>query len=431
MYRTGDQVRQRPDGTFEYLGRLDAQVKVRGYRIEPAEIEARLAAHPAISAAAVVARTEGGTTHLLAAVVPRPGATPRVSELRPWLQHWLPDYMIPAYFVELPALPRLTNGKMDRAALTAPNGRMLPTEIVFAPPMNSLERQILDVWTAVLQHSNIGMNDDFFNLGGHSLPAILAAAQLARALHREIPVQYLYEHPTPAGLAARLRAIDQSPPPADVQAAILSRQRLHVRTWQGRRATPDALLVTLNADGPLPGLLWCLQGYRELSQLAAQLGPDHPLHGLRSGHLIMDSTPENTAVLARHYADEVDALQQDRPLFIGGNCQGALVARALAQELRRRGRRVQRLILMELSEHQPCPIPTTLLHAGHAPTGAAPHYAPPAELSDRYPAGVEAMSMPGTHGRFFESPHIDPLANILHGILAARPCHPAREVSNP
>ncbi|WP_457798153.1 thioesterase domain-containing protein [Methylocystis sp. S23] len=128
---------------------------------------------------------------------------------------------------------------------------------------------------------------------------------------------------------------------------VLEKQQAYLTTWTGFRSSPESLIVTLNQMGSRKGLFWCLQGYRELTQLAEHLGSDQPIHGMRSGYLVMDYTEENVCAIASHYASEMIALQPSGSFLIGGNCQGGVIAYAIALRLRELGREVSLLFLME------------------------------------------------------------------------------------
>ena len=187
LYATGDLARWRPDGALEFLGRRDQQVKIRGFRVEPSEIEAALARHPGVADAAVVVRDEVGGKALAAYVVPRAprggGSVPEDLEerLREHLRAALPEYMLPAHLIALPALPLNANAKVDRRALI---GRSLPgiTENAgFVAPRTPVEARLAAIWSEVLRVGQVGVHDDFFALGGHSLLAIRALARIGEA----------------------------------------------------------------------------------------------------------------------------------------------------------------------------------------------------------------------------------------------------------
>ncbi|MGW7514570.1 amino acid adenylation domain-containing protein [Streptomyces sp. NPDC054796] len=206
MYRTGDLARHRPDGQLVFAGRTDGQVKVRGHRVEPGEVEAALAAHPRVAHAAVTAREERpGDTRLVAYAVPVPGAEADAAELRAYLRVRLPAHMVPSAFVALDALPLTTNGKLDRAALPAPGGAAGASGAGSGrPPRTPLERALCELFAEVLELPACGADDDFFALGGHSLLAVRLARRIGETLARPFRLSTLLEAPTPAGLARHL-----------------------------------------------------------------------------------------------------------------------------------------------------------------------------------------------------------------------------------
>ena len=202
MYRTGDRARWVEPGELEYLGRTDRQVKVRGFRIEPDEVEAALAGHPAVHGAAVVVR--GGR---LAAYFTAGEPAPPPGELREHLARRLPPYMVPEALVRVDAFPRTASGKLDRNALADPR----PDELCGAredgrPPRTPVEEIVAAVWADLLGVERVGADDHFFERGGHSLLATRAASRLRAALGAEVRVADLFEHPTVAALAARIEA---------------------------------------------------------------------------------------------------------------------------------------------------------------------------------------------------------------------------------
>jgi fengycin family lipopeptide synthetase D len=202
-----------PDGNLEFLGRLDHQVKIRGFRIELSEIEARLAAHPRIKAAVVAARHDGADDHYLTAyIVFSPAGTldklPGSLELRNYLSDYLPDYMIPAYFVPSEQIPVTANGKLDRKALPAPT-RGLDSGIQYEAPTDEVEEKLVKIWKDILQLEKIGINDNFFQLGGHSLRAMTLVNEIHRAFEVELPIRLIFDHPIIAEIAGQIRVEEE------------------------------------------------------------------------------------------------------------------------------------------------------------------------------------------------------------------------------
>ncbi|HEX5725816.1 MAG TPA: amino acid adenylation domain-containing protein, partial [Longimicrobiaceae bacterium] len=253
MYRTGDLGRALPDGDLECLGRMDHQVKVRGFRVEPGEVEAALALHPAVRDAVVAAREDRPGETELAAYFTHDGEAPSVAELRDFLRQRLPDYMVPAAFVALERLPRTPNGKVDRLALPAPDevGRGARAETYVAPRTQE-EELLAALWAEVLGVERVGVRDDFFALGGHSLRATQVAARVREAFGVELPLAGVLELRTVEGLAR-------------VVAALAA----------GGGGGAEALRITpVSREGPLP-----VSAQQEAVWFLQQLSP-----GMRSYH---------------------------------------------------------------------------------------------------------------------------------------------------
>ncbi|NET38726.1 MAG: amino acid adenylation domain-containing protein, partial [Cyanothece sp. SIO1E1] len=216
LYKTGDLARYHSDGTIEFLGRRDAQVKIRGFRVEPGEIEAVLDSSPAVRDVAVLAPVnEAGDQHLVAYVVLQPGKIAIASDLRAFLSERLPSYMIPTAFVFLETLPLTPSGKLDRRSLpqsAQPQSAQLQPELTtgFVAPRTLTEELLADLWTKTLDLDQIGIHDNFFDRGGHSLLAIRLVSQISNTLQVELRVLKLFEHPTIAELAAYIEELRQA-----------------------------------------------------------------------------------------------------------------------------------------------------------------------------------------------------------------------------
>jgi len=205
MYRTGDLGRHLADGSLEYLGRIDNQIKLRGHRIELGEIEATLGRHLEIQVCVVVVREDQpGDRRLAAYFVPHEGKLPRASDLRAFLKDQLPEYMVPTSLVKLTALPLMPNGKVDQRALPMPDDNHAELADAFVAPRNPLEREVAQIWSEVLNVTRVGIHDDFFELGGHSLIATQLTSRIRKLFHVDLPLRELFAAPTVLGLSERI-----------------------------------------------------------------------------------------------------------------------------------------------------------------------------------------------------------------------------------
>jgi acyl-coenzyme A synthetase/AMP-(fatty) acid ligase/acyl carrier protein len=205
LYRTGDLARRRPDGQFVFLGRIDDQIKIRGFRVEPAEIAARLDAHPDVTESAVVASHPGShDPRLVAYVVPVPGTCLTRRGLQEFLGLGLPDYMVPSVFVRLDALPVTANGKIDRTAFPDPTPERVIEDGASVEPRTVVEERIAQILAPLLGLPRVGVEDNFFLLGGHSLLGTQLIARIRDAFGVDLSLRHLFESPTTAGLAAEV-----------------------------------------------------------------------------------------------------------------------------------------------------------------------------------------------------------------------------------
>ncbi|MEU9118176.1 amino acid adenylation domain-containing protein, partial [Streptomyces sp. NPDC048483] len=285
MYRTGDVVRWNARRTLEFVGRADDQVKVRGFRIELGEIEAVLAAHPDVAQVAVLARQDrADDTRLVAYVVPAPDAAPHTGALRAHLRDRLPEYMVPAAFVTLDALPLTTNGKLDRTALPAPQAGSLGSG---RAPRTPQEQILCELFAEILGVAETGVDDSFFELGGHSLLATRLVARVRATLGVELELRTLFESPTPAGLATALADAGQARPaltpserPGRVPLSFAQRRLWFLHQLEGASA---------NYNIPLA---WRLSGPLDVTALEAALADVTARHeSLRTVFPQIDGVP--------------------------------------------------------------------------------------------------------------------------------------------
>src|SRR5581483_8263148 len=205
LYRTGDRVRHQRDGRIEFLGRMDHQVKVRGFRVEVGEVEAALREHPLIREAVVEASREGvNSTRLIGYVVPEAGRSVKARELREYLKERLPEYMVPSLFMELEALPLNPSGKVDRRALPSLDHLVSGQETEMKLPQTMVEEVVAGIWAEVLGLEQVGVEENFFELGGHSLLATQMVSRVRQAFRAEVSLRWVFESPTVAGLSKRI-----------------------------------------------------------------------------------------------------------------------------------------------------------------------------------------------------------------------------------
>ena len=205
LYKTGDLVRYKTEGKIEFLGRIDHQVKIRGFRIELGEIEVLLKQHPQVRETVVVARTDiANDSRIVAYIVIQENITPSVNKLREFLQAKLPDYMLPSAFVVLDALPLTPNGKINRRALPVPESLRPELTTTYQAPQSATEQKIAKLWQEVLHLDQVGIHDNFFDLGGHSLLLLEVNQKLNKSLPRDLSVVEMFQHPTIASLAQHL-----------------------------------------------------------------------------------------------------------------------------------------------------------------------------------------------------------------------------------
>jgi enterobactin synthetase component F len=325
MYRTGDLVRWSPDGQLVFVGRADEQVKLRGFRIEPGEVEAVLARHPDVGQVAVVVREDRpGQRRMVAYPVPLPGRDLVARELREHAARSLPEHMVPALVVPLERLPLTPNGKLDRAALPAPE--------ITAPgegrePETPTEQILTELFAEVLALPAVGMDDNFFEVGGDSLLATRLTARVRDVLGVELPVRAMFDAPTPARVVARLH-LDTRGEGLDVL--------LPLRTGGGK--------APLFCVHPAMGLSWCY------SALVGVLDADRPVYGLQArgiGHPAA-APPESVEAIAADYLEQIRAVQPVGPYHLLGWSFGGHVAHAVATLLREAGEPVALLALLDV-----------------------------------------------------------------------------------
>jgi acyl carrier protein len=204
LYKTGDLGKWQVDGNVAFMGRHDHQVKIRGYRIELGEIESVLRSYPGIADAAVIAREDSNGDKELVAYITGSDTLTDATVLGAYLGGILPFYMVPAYFVQLPALPLNANGKVDRKQLPAPEGMGISSGVEYVEPRNEIEQTLLKMWQELLGKEKISIKDNFFAIGGHSLKATKLVSQISKEFGVKLPLPVLFSNPTIEHLASEI-----------------------------------------------------------------------------------------------------------------------------------------------------------------------------------------------------------------------------------
>jgi iturin family lipopeptide synthetase C len=316
LYKSGDLARWLPSGELEYLGRMDHQLKIRGYRIEAGEVEYALLTHPAIASAAVIGYAFADGSELVAYVVASTDEPlPESSALRQHLSATLPDYMVPAYFVELDKIPLTVNGKVDRRALPAFTTRLSSSDRRHIPPTNAVEQLLAAIWATVLgieDAQSIDIRDNFFHLGGHSLKAIKLQSMIAARLQLQLPLTAIFRYATLSEMALQLQQITSATLPLGSLAA------------EGSKATVFAF-------PPLGGLSMFYRAWSNLLE----------------GHAVYAFDYADEEELLERYYQEMLSVQPEGPYLLMGYSLGGNLAYELALYLESKGAVVSHVLLLD------------------------------------------------------------------------------------
>jgi len=321
LYRTGDFARRLPDGNIEFLGRADDQIKIRGFRVELGEIEAALAQHPSVREAAVLLHGEDQNKRLVAYVSANTGCKPQAREIRRWLIEKLPEYMLPANIVVLDSLPLNGNGKVDRAALPDPG--MRPENIESIKPWIPLQLQLAQIFRELLGIENVGLRDNFFDIGGHSLLAVRLIDRIEHVCGVKLPVSLLFTASTVEQLGE----------------AILKHQFGVAKPLIEIQPTGSRTPIFFLHGDLLGGGLYCLN-------LARQLGDDQPVFALPPARMEENDIPSIEMMAAEHLR-VIRARQPHGPYVLGGFCIAGVIALEMAQRLEAEGEQVELLVLAD------------------------------------------------------------------------------------
>ncbi|BBM85844.1 non-ribosomal peptide synthetase [Candidatus Uabimicrobium amorphum] len=364
MYKTGDLAQWLPDGNIEYVGRIDHQVKIRGFRVELEEIETVLTRHENVQQA-VVTHLENSSNQSLCAYIITKQKELSSQEMRTWLQQYLPDYMIPTFFVVLQKFPLTTNSKIDRKALPLPNVSAI-NEDAHTPPQNDTQRALVDIWEQILQHQYIGIYDNFFELGGYSLLAMVMTNKIRERLGAEISVGQIFKSPTIAEIA---KLIEVKPIyEKSIGHSLLTAQLANAinRLFQTELSIPfllsnptieqiaakihgdhqyNSVVIPFQSDeNKTPMFCFpCIGGsalyLHHFLQSMAKTRPCYALQGISD----FDTLEE----IARFYIAQVKKIQPQGPYIIVGHSFGGKIAFEVARQLHVEGEKIHKLIIID------------------------------------------------------------------------------------
>jgi amino acid adenylation domain-containing protein len=331
LYRTGDCVRYLPDGRLEFLSRLDHQVKIRGFRIELGEIESVLRTHPEIQDAVVLARDCGdGEKRLVAYITARHSERVPAGDLRDLLQRKLPPYMIPSAFIPLDAFPLTPNGKIDRGVLPLPDEQM-PRDIgkAHVAPRTPLETLLAGFCRTHLRLQQVGVHDNFFDMGGDSLSMLGLSLDIEQATSKHFPLSWIYDAPTVAGIAEAILG----------QRAVSSYSPL-VLLRPGTQAPPVFMVHPVGGSTI------------RLIPIAKLLPGHHPIYGIQAKGLDGTDAPiDRVEAMADCYVNAITEVQPHGPYLLAGMCFGGLIALEIARRLSERGEQIGLLALLDAYPH--------------------------------------------------------------------------------
>jgi thioesterase domain-containing protein/acyl carrier protein len=323
LYRTRDRVRQRADGNFEFLGRLDHQVKLRGYRIELGEISTVLGRHPEVKeAVTTLCERDVARRHLVAHVVIAPGSSTRAESLKSFLRTKVPDYMLPARFVFLDALPRLPSGKVDYCALSEPAFSEITPGKDFLAPRDAIEQGLAGIFEELLKKHPVGARQNFLDLGGDSLLVARLHRRIEQTFGKRLPMAKILEAPNIEQLASILR------------------------NHLGPPSLPG--IIPIQTEGSRPAFL-CLGAGPAFLPLARLVGDDVPFLGLDLGLLDPAElvSPYKLEDVAAQVAGRIRGLQPEGPYYVGGWCRFGALAYETARQILSQGAEVALLTLID------------------------------------------------------------------------------------
>ena len=430
LYRTGDTVRQHIDGSLTYLGRIDSQIKILGNRVELEEIEQTIMRHTSIIDVAVSFDERAGFRELICFPVMNSEDEFDWATVRDRLSKWLPAYMIPSVCVPVNEITLTVSGKKDRRSLLSSYRRKTVQRAEYSGPRNDLEAKVAAIWKSLLgAETDIGVDENFAWLGGDSLKGLQLVMEIEKAFGIRVPPGYFGGFTTIQRMSVQIADLlwtyDEQADDAATgfRSSRVYKQLRDITTgWNGSRASSDSIIVSSGSTTHVYDLFLCVQMEEELHSIATHLGPSFRVHAMRSGHMVMDYTPEATNALCEHYIEELEKIRPTGKLLIGGICQGGLIAAAMANLIRERGYDIHLLILMEQSQLIPYEGEIAFFYSEDSFVNPYRRFSSGlARYDEIYGSRYSLDLVPGIHGNIHAPPNVQMLVPKLQARLAGLP----------
>lgn len=432
-YRTGDVIERHTDGSLEYLCRRDSQIKINGIRIELTEIEEALLQQSTIADAVVCLDQSIANPLLIGFVVLKSKSTVDWFLLKKKLSEWLPQAMIPNQFIQIRSIPLTLAGKKDRALVLTNYHRKKIRKNNYSAPRNSIEQQLADIWKSILRSEfDISVTEEFQWLGGDSVQFLELISQIEALFQIEIPPGYLGNRITIENLAIKVAELlwqhDQQDPAKNEVSFRSSRVYKGLRDltslWQGERIDSSSIIVSQGMASADYDLFICVQNEYEYRSIALALGKTFRVHAMRSGHLLMDYSPETIRDLAKYYVSELRQILPTGKILIGGICQGGAIATEMANILIDEKVNIEYLLLIDQAR-----LPTYLGKIAfiYSSKGSLNPYSrfedPHSRFSALYGENYTLNLVNCEHGFIHVYPYVNQLNLILTNLVSKDFCH--------
>ncbi len=443
LYRTGDLGCWRPEGVIDFIGRMDNQIKLRGFRIELGEIESILSQQKQVELAVAEVCGAGEHRFMVAHVVlDRNAGESWASELMAALKLKLPNYMIPAKLYRHDNFPVNVNGKIDRTAVLIESGTLGVLSSNTVKPRNPTEHLLLDIWKQIIEPDcDISVDDNFFDIGGHSLLAVKLVSRIEREIGRHVPTAALFNLSTIAEFAAFLdsdpemvgvhdskeseQTVGQSASVSSGEAEILHIQYGYISGWRGHRANADSMIMRLGEDDHPVKMFWCGQEQGEIRSIARVLQDKYVIYSMRSNRFMNAYGMEAVRVLGQRYVIEIRRLQPNGPYFLGSYCLGAKVIAEFAWLLIDQGQEIGHIFILEGHQHVfgehllDDQVPLTLVLGRESELNPYKRFRNPGVgLQKVFPGLREIVLVPSGHG--FSAAALRKFSHVVRSVVGER-----------